>query len=144
MPANLTAALSAAGFLLLIATLQPGSMVGAQERSRSQSERTETIPTFEYDPRWPKPLPENWVLGMVSGTWVDTHDHIWVVHQGNTLSVDEKYAAETPPIGECCVPAPLILEFDRQGHLLQSWGGPGEGYDWQKPHGIFVDYKDNV
>ena len=144
MPANLTAALSAAGFLLLIATLQPGSMVGAQERSRSQSERTETIPTFEYDPTWPKPLPENWVLGMVSGTWVDTHDHIWVVHQGNTLSVDEKYAAETPPIGECCVPAPPILEFDRQGHLLQSWGGPGEGYDWQKPHGIFVDYKDNV
>ena len=62
MPANLTAALSAAGLLLLIARPQPGSMVGAQERSRSQSERTETIPTFEYDPTWPKPLPENHLL----------------------------------------------------------------------------------
>ena len=24
----------------------------------------------------------------------------------------------------CCVPAPSVLKFDREGNLLDSWGGP--------------------
>ena len=50
-----------------------------------------------------------------------------------------------PPQAECCVPAPPILEFDMAGNLVQSWGGPGDGYEWpDNEHGIFVDHKDNV
>jgi len=46
---------------------------------------------------------------------------------------------------ECCGPAPPVLEFDQAGTLINSWGGPGEGYDWPETnHGIFVDYKGNV
>ena len=43
------------------------------------------IPKFEPDPSWPKPLPNNWMLGQVSGTSVDSHDHIWVMHRPRTL-----------------------------------------------------------
>ena len=35
--------------------------------------------------------------------------------------------------------------FDPAGNLVQSWGGPGSGYEWpDNEHGMFVDYKDNV
>jgi hypothetical protein len=27
----------------------------------------------------------------------------------------------------CCKPAPSVLEFDKDGNLLKSWGGPGTG-----------------
>ena len=33
-----------------------------------------------------------------------------------------------------------MLEFDVDGNLLRSWGGPGEGYEWVgREHGIEVD-----
>jgi hypothetical protein len=48
-------------------------------------------------------------------------------------------------MAECCRAAPPILEFDPEGNLVNSWGGPGEGYDWpQSNHGITLDGKDNV
>jgi hypothetical protein len=35
-----------------------------------------------------------------------------------------------------------VLEFDAEGNLLHSWGGPGAGYDWPNSnHGLFVDHK---
>jgi DNA-binding beta-propeller fold protein YncE len=38
-----------------------------------------------------------------------------------------------------------VLEFDADGNVVQSWGGPGEGYDWPASnHGITVDHMDNV
>ena len=36
-------------------------------------------PMFEVDPFWPKPLPNNWVLGNAIGVWVDDQDHIWIL-----------------------------------------------------------------
>ena len=33
-------------------------------------------PRFQPEPFWPKPLPENWILGQVSGIAVDRQDHI--------------------------------------------------------------------
>ena len=45
----------------------------------------------------------------------------------------------------CCVPAPPVLELDPAGHVLRSWGGPGDGYEWpEAEHGIFIDHLDNV
>ena len=38
-------------------------------------------PQFKVDPFWPKPLPENWMLGQVSGIAVDKDDRIWIVHR---------------------------------------------------------------
>lgn len=102
-------------------------------------------PRFAVDPFWPKPLPENWILGQVSGVAVDGNDTIWVVQRPSTLVDDEKGATLSPPTTKCCKPAPPVLQFDADGKLLRSWGGPGEGYAWPKSeHGIFVDKDGNV
>ena len=36
---------------------------------------------FEVDPGWPKPLPNDWVLGQVSGVCVDSQDHVFIVNR---------------------------------------------------------------
>jgi DNA-binding beta-propeller fold protein YncE len=105
------------------------------------------VPIFEYDPTFPKPLPENWAIGAIGGLAVDRQDHIYVAQRPSSLRGNERFtgAGDTPPKAECCIPAPPILEFDQAGTLIHSWGGPGAGYDWpQIEHGLFVDHKDNV
>ena len=111
----------------------------------SSAAAAQDVPRFQPEPFWPKPLPENWILGQVSGIAVDARDHIWIVHRPGTLVDDEKGAMQDPPATKCCKAAPPVLEFDPEGNLLRSWGGPGEGYDWPKSeHGIFVDTAGNV
>ena len=39
-------------------------------------------PTFEWDPAWPKPLPEKWAVGPVVGVSVDTRDGTFVLQIG--------------------------------------------------------------
>jgi DNA-binding beta-propeller fold protein YncE len=100
------------------------------------------VPTFAVDASWPKPLPNNWILGQVGGITVDSKDHIWVIHRPRSLTDDEKGATLNPPRSKCCASAPPVLEFDSDGNLLRSWGGPGEGYEWVgREHGIEVDEK---
>ena len=103
------------------------------------------VPRFQVDPLWPKPLPNQWVMGSVIGVAVDSRDQIWMIHRPSSLSDNERAAALDPPLAACCVPAPPILVFDQEGNLVDSWGGPGPGYQWpQSEHGLYVDYKDNV
>src|SRR6266481_6268746 len=103
------------------------------------------VPRFKVDPSWPKELPNNWIMGQVGGMAVDRHDHIWVLQRPSLNTVDESGAAQTPPWSQCCFAAPPVLVFDMQGNLVQSRGGPGEGFDWPKrEHGIYVDKDDNV
>ena len=104
-------------------------------------------PRFEVDPFWPKPLPNNWILGSTIGIGIDSRDHVFIVHRGDsTLNQRTEAGADrNPPIGECCRSAPPVLEFDPEGNLVNSWGGPGAGYTWPASnHGIAVDDKDNV
>src|SRR5262245_16869335 len=109
------------------------------------SVRADDVPRFAVDPFWPKELPENWILGQVSGIAVDRDDNIWIVQRPSTLVDDEKGATLNPPTTKCCKPAPAVLQFNAEGKLLRSWGGPGEGYAWPKSeHGIFVDKDGNV
>jgi hypothetical protein len=89
-------------------------------------------PAYEVDPAWPKPLPNQWLLGAVAGVAVDAQDHVWIVHRPATLQPNE-----TRSIWRA---APPVLEFDAQGNLVSSWGGAGEGYQWPDlEHGIAVD-----
>ena len=95
------------------------------------------VPTFAVDASWPKQLPNNWILGQVGGITVDWQGHIWMIHRPRSLTDDEKGASLTPPRSKCCVSAPPVLEFDSDGNLLRSWGGPGPGYEWVgREHGI--------
>ena len=38
-------------------------------------------PTHRVDAAWPRTLPDNWVLGQVSGLAVDSRDHVWILHR---------------------------------------------------------------
>jgi hypothetical protein len=98
---------------------------------------------FQVDPGWPELLPNDWIWGSVTGVFVDVRDHVWVVHLPEDLVPQEIGAVQDPPIAECCVPAPSVLEFDPQGRVVQAWGLHGE--DWPYGlHGIFVDHNDHV
>jgi DNA-binding beta-propeller fold protein YncE len=107
---------------------------------------TVEAPIFEVDPFWPKPLPDNWLLGSAVGVGVDSRDHVFVIHRRDSFNArNEIGAAADPPTGDCCVPAPNILEFAPDGTLANSWGGAGEGFVWpQGNHGISLDHLDNV
>ncbi|HLH94551.1 MAG TPA: hypothetical protein VKW08_05470 [Xanthobacteraceae bacterium] len=104
------------------------------------------VPIFEVDPLWPKPLPNEGILGMVIGASVDAQDNVWIVHRGSqTLNNNEKGAELNPPIADCCRSAPPVLAFNQAGDTIHAWGGPGQGYEWpESMHGVFVDYKGNV
>src|SRR5436190_13659384 len=87
------------------------------------------VPIFEYDPTFPKPLPETWAIGAIGGMAVDRQDHVYVAQRPSSLRGNERFtgASDNPPKAECCTPAPPILEFDQAGTLVRSWGGPGQG-----------------
>ncbi len=54
---------------------------------------------YEVDRMWPRPLPNNWVLGSTVGLAVDARDHVFIVHRGQA-SLDQKFASQmafTPP-----------------------------------------------
>jgi DNA-binding beta-propeller fold protein YncE len=48
---------------------------------------------YEVDRMWPKPLPNNWVLGSTVGLAVDARDHVFVVHRGQA-TLDPKFASQ--------------------------------------------------
>ena len=127
-----------------IAALASGQAI-LQHKAEAQGSSV-IAPMFEVDPLWPKPLPNNWLLGWTIGIWVDAQDYVWIIHRGASgLHNNERGAALNPPIAECCRTAPPILVYDPDGNLVRSWGGPGPGYEWpQSNHGIHVDYKGNV
>lgn len=105
-------------------------------------------PAFEVDPYWPRPLPNHWLFGSITGVAVDAENHVWVVHRGAaSLNARTEIGASTsPPTAEhCCVPAPQVMRFDPAGKVVSHWGGPGAGYDWPlSPGGITVDAGGNV
>src|SRR5678816_2183731 len=134
-------------------------------------------PSFVVDPSWPQPLPNNWLLGQIGGLYVDHHDHIWVYNRPRTLATEEAglegpvpgatdengqpingigHARPYGPVADCCKVAPAVLEFNAEGKLCRSWGGPsGPGFIGGKckaeagciwpnsEHGIYVDHADN-
>jgi DNA-binding beta-propeller fold protein YncE len=116
-------------------------------------------PSFKVDPSWPLDMPNHWIMGAVTGVFVDAKQHVWVTHLPETLTEEELYEepwkvanldpAKPRPVqlGTCCKAAPPVLEFDQQGKLVQGWGQGSftDFTDWpREPHGIFVDHLDNV
>jgi DNA-binding beta-propeller fold protein YncE len=94
------------------------------------SAQARMIPHFEVDPSWPS-LPAKWVWGQVSSVSIDSQGHAWILQRPSTVRNDQKDKA-----------APPVLEFDEEGHFIQGWGGPGQGYDWpETEHGIYADPK---
>src|ERR1700730_9857788 len=102
-------------------------------------------PIYKYDSNWPKQLPNNWTFGGITGMFVDLDDHIWVLNRPRDIDKTDNFAMLKPPTAECCFPAPAVLEFNNEGDLLKSWGGPGYAPGWpNSEHTIFVDKARNV
>jgi len=114
-------------------------MVVAVAVSATRAQQSESAASsFTFDGAWPKlPLPNQWTFGGVTGLAVDNDDLIWVLHRPNDLNETENFAALNPPQAECCVKAPAVLGFDRQGNLVHAW-------ETQQGHMILVDSKDQV
>jgi DNA-binding beta-propeller fold protein YncE len=123
-------------FLLSVATLLVAGPAAAQTLA----------PRFEVEMLWPKPLPNRWILGSATGIAIDSRDHIFVVNHGQNFNTRTETAADLPtPGGECCKAAPSVLEFDANGTLVASWGGPNAAYQWPTTiTGVAVDKDGNV
>jgi hypothetical protein len=86
---------------------------------------------YEVDPTWPKPLPENWVTGQVSGVCVDGQDHVFIVNRNDMTDKEAEVSRQAPP----------FIEFDADGKVVNSFG------DWKTApnttHGCIIDYENN-
>ena len=72
--------------VLLILALGFTALASAQEKNP---------PQYEVDAAWPKPLPNDWLIGQVGGLAVDKHDYIWINQRPRSLTDDEKGAIQT-------------------------------------------------
>ncbi len=109
--------LASLGLLLL------GVSLSAQEKGS---------PKFKFDPDWPKPLPNKWKLGGVTGLAVDKDDNVWVLNRPNDLTDIELEAELTPPLADCCVRPPAMIHIDKNGNVIGSFDAP-------QGHGMAVD-----
>src|SRR5258706_15521257 len=110
-------ALVSIGCLFILAISNAAQKEGAKNPSRD-------MPVYKVDPFWPKPLPNHWIMQGVPTMVTDKDDHIWVLNRPRDINPDESGASTNPPRTDCCAAAPAVLEFDVDGNLLTSWGGP--------------------
>ena len=94
-----------ATILLLAAALAGPSLSDAQTR---------TPPRYEADLTWPKPLPNQWVLGGMGGTCVDAQGHVFILNRQDVLEGELNTGRLAPP----------IIEFDPDGNVVSGWGDP--------------------
>ena len=96
--------------------------------------QTPAAPKYRFDPDWPKPLPNKWKMGGVTGLAVDKNDDVWVLNRPNDLTDIELHAELTPPIADCCVHPPSMIHIDKNGNVIGSFDAP-------QGHGMDVDSK---
>ncbi|MEM9706654.1 MAG: two-component regulator propeller domain-containing protein [Pseudomonadota bacterium] len=103
------------------------------------------IPHFKVDAAWPT-MPDDYVLGQVSGLAVDGEDNVWLLQRPNSLRFSDTGADQNPPIAICCKAAPHVMQFSPAGRYLQGWGGPsitprinGRPVWPETVHGLFAD-----
>src|SRR5580704_3353066 len=89
-------------------------------------------PRFEVDPAWPKPLPNLWVTGGIGGVCIDSRDHVFVLNRRDLTDNDLDAGHQ----------APVVIEFDPDGNVVNSFGDPNATPD--TPHGCAVDADNNV
>ena len=73
---------SVTGVIALALFVGVGAFVLSTEPMAAQGRGGAQAPAFQVEQLWPKPLPNHWILGSVTGLAVDSTDHIWIVHRG--------------------------------------------------------------
>src|SRR5712692_10565901 len=80
--------------------------------------QTQTAPKYKFDPDWPKPLPNKWKIGGITGLAVDKDDNVWVLDRPNDMRNLELRAETSPPTADCCTRPPSMIHFDKEGNVI--------------------------
>ena len=96
-------------------------------------------PRFRVDTTWPKPLPNKWKLGGVTGLAVDKDDNVWVYDRPNDLTSMELEAELNPPIADCCTRPPSMIHIAGHDGPNYKDGDVIEYFDAPQGHGMAVD-----
>lgn len=92
-------------------------------------------PQFEVDSSWPKPLPDKWILGHVTGLAIDPQNRIWVLNRPASITEDESVAG--------AVAAPPLVVFDQHGKVVAQWTAAKRGETWpHREHSIAINPRD--
>lgn len=54
------------------------AVAGLVVGTTAEQAKPTTGPTFRIDPSWPQEFPNHWVMGSVTGVFVDSKDHVWI------------------------------------------------------------------
>jgi len=93
----------------------------------------QSAPRYLYDPGWPKPLPNNWKIGGITGlAVVPGADTVWAYNRPNDLTNIELH--KELGIADCCVLPPSMIHFNKEGDVIGSFAAP-------QGHGMDVDSK---
>ena len=141
-------------FLIGVAaiTLVAGAPAAAQTLVDITTNRISTehpFPVFKADADWPD-LPEDMIMGQVSGMAVGPDDHVWLTQRPHSLGATDTGLASGQALACCNIPAPVV-RLDPQGRVVDGWGGAQaaptiDGVNqWPaNTHGLFVDEDGNV
>jgi len=94
----------------------------------------QSAPKFKFDPDWPKPLPNKWKMGGVTGLAIDKDDNVWVLDRPNDLTEIELEARADSSDCRLLRPAPAMIHIDKSGDVIGSFDPP-------QGHGMTVDSK---
>jgi sugar lactone lactonase YvrE len=90
------------------------------------------VPSYKVDASWPR-LPQRWILGGLGGVCVDRQDHVFMLNRQDQILDNDLNAGHV---------APLVIEFDPAGNMVNSWGDPNI-LD-TRLHSCFFDKDNNV
>ena len=123
------ALVAGAAFVISCSTPQPAGTGEAQGQAAASGD----APQYVYDPGWPKPLPNNWKMGGVTGlAVVPGDDTVWAYNRPNDLTnleLEKEIGAS-----DCCTLPPSMIHFDKEGNVIGSFAAP-------QGHGMDVDSK---
>jgi DNA-binding beta-propeller fold protein YncE len=87
-------------------------MVAACILVSPSSQAQSAAPHYEVDVSWPRPLPDQWVLGGLGGVCIDAQDHVFLLNRQDVLPGDLDAGSLAPP----------VIEIDPAGNVVHSWG----------------------
>jgi DNA-binding beta-propeller fold protein YncE len=94
--------------LAAVASTFVAAMVGVYHAGA----QTHAAPRYQADVNWPKPLPNQWILGGLGGLCVDAQGHVFILNRQDVLENELNTGRLAPP----------IIEFDSEGNVVNSWG----------------------
>ncbi len=112
---------------------------GAYFIAGNQGAQAQGAPRYKFDPDWPKPLPNKWKMGGVTGLAVDKDDNVWVLNRPNDTLDIEGHAGLNPPTADCCIRPPAMIHIDKNGNVIGSFDAPqGHGMDVDSQGFVYI------